>query len=223
MKRFTLIELLVVIAIIGILASMLLPSLKNAREKTINAVCLSNLKQSHIQILLYSGDNKDVMKMYDDTDPWSGWASKLHDLGNIQTADTSVHCPKTSPDHHLTMKQKTYGGNFQALYEQATWNNRDWRVFNSSDNSYYLKMFAVPDSAKYILLGDTISKGIWNNTKVFENHSSFGNGDWAPISTTHNVGKKANAAFIDGHAKSTSINEWRELTLHGLSFDYTSL
>ncbi|NQZ59871.1 MAG: prepilin-type N-terminal cleavage/methylation domain-containing protein [Lentisphaeraceae bacterium] len=53
MKKFTLIELLVVIAIIGILASMILPSLGKAKAKSQSAACLGNLKQQGLGIQTY--------------------------------------------------------------------------------------------------------------------------------------------------------------------------
>lgn len=65
MKRkmcvFTLMELLVVVAIIGILVSLLLPSLGRAREVAKTAVCKSNMKQIGTAVYLYSGTNNETI------------------------------------------------------------------------------------------------------------------------------------------------------------------
>ena len=56
-NKFTLLELLIVIAVIGILITLLMPSLRAAKEASYNAVCVSNLAQINRLAHLHTKDN----------------------------------------------------------------------------------------------------------------------------------------------------------------------
>jgi len=58
---FTLLELLIAIGIIGLVVSMLLPTLSRAREKAYAAQCQNNLKQIGLGLFMYIQDSDEVL------------------------------------------------------------------------------------------------------------------------------------------------------------------
>ena len=77
---FTLIELMLVIAIIAILASLLLPSLGKAREKSRLVLCASNLSQVGVTIFLYADDNESSLVPQRFSSPAHHGSEKGYDL-----------------------------------------------------------------------------------------------------------------------------------------------
>jgi len=60
-RAFTLVELLLVVSIIGLLISILVPSLSKARKQSRAAVCLHNLHVLGQGIAMYTSSNRDVL------------------------------------------------------------------------------------------------------------------------------------------------------------------
>ena len=77
-SAFTLIELLVVIAIIAILASILLPVLQSAQQRSWEAGCINNKKQIQLAYTMYAQDNNDKLVLNvpgGGTTPGTGWVN----------------------------------------------------------------------------------------------------------------------------------------------------
>lgn len=68
-KAFTLIELLVVISIIALLLSIIIPSLKKAKDSAKRISCLSNIKAQYLAQMNYATDNNGSFAGHTDNSP----------------------------------------------------------------------------------------------------------------------------------------------------------
>jgi len=60
-EAFTFVELLLVIGVVGVLATILLPTLRSAKERAKTIQCTNNERQLAITWLMYTADNADKL------------------------------------------------------------------------------------------------------------------------------------------------------------------
>jgi len=120
---FTIVELLVVVAIIGLLVTILMDSLRLAREHGYNAVCKANLRQLWQAVHAPSGGNPV------DLPAAAVWTQLVRDQG----AGGCLRCPKDSfIDRAASLADITL----------VQYHNSNWTTHSQADNRWE---YAMPD------------------------------------------------------------------------------
>jgi prepilin-type N-terminal cleavage/methylation domain-containing protein/prepilin-type processing-associated H-X9-DG protein len=190
MKKFTLIELLVVIAIIGILASMLLPSLQNARKEALRTVCSSNSKQVGTAIHTYLVDNEDYIVTATGPNYGHSWDDFLshYDGRNLTAADINLtgfdkadaarhklyRCPssKWGTQDQYVLRSYSLNAGFNAWDGKGvSWQNGSKNISELENTSKAL-MVIERDQITYNRMGGGSSSHTWYNVH-YSNHSTI--------------------------------------------------
>ncbi|EDM28863.1 hypothetical protein LNTAR_13642 [Lentisphaera araneosa HTCC2155] len=95
-QKFSLVELLVVVAIFGILSSLLLPSLANARKTAQASLCKNKLKQIASASFIYSDDNDNYAPLNDASNN-GYWSARLSQQGYLPEITASTSNENSSP------------------------------------------------------------------------------------------------------------------------------
>lgn len=207
LKKFTLIELLIVIAIIGILFSVLLPSLGKARQKAMVAVCLSNQKQLAIAYNAYASQNDQFAVQHTWYNDFAGkqgnygWsASQIPEEGrplNAYASPEIATCPSDIGDSWYRWNyNESYNHGSSYIAPFATRNTIYRSTNTSSTTNIMLTKFDFPDK-----------KILFHNVNIQYprdfNHVS-GKARWHDYNEP-----KYPVSFMDGTARIVNFN-WRK-------------
>jgi prepilin-type N-terminal cleavage/methylation domain-containing protein len=82
--RFTLVELLVVLAIIAVLAAILLPTLRRAKQRARDVACMAAMRQGLVAVFTYNGDYPRGLQNSHPRCSWwgEGWYGPVHRRGS---------------------------------------------------------------------------------------------------------------------------------------------
>lgn len=133
-RGFSLIELLVVVAIIGLLLSVIVPSLEKAKTRVRNVTCQSNLRQWSMCFVMYTEDNDRFL-------PSSGrnWVQALNPY--YEGSRDLLCCPLASStqggggDTHIAYQDRT--GSSPEDWVVGSYGINGWASNLSSDTAIY--------------------------------------------------------------------------------------
>ena len=191
-RNFTLIELLVVIAIIGILSSILLPALSDARFKAMGAVCKSNIKQLNVMSELYSMDANDIYVGTQSSNHPKAWYTKFTYPNSpfVKPLEEMkiLECPVA---HSLYYAMHSEGG---GVFQRTISMNRELTGKPRG---------VVQNPAEMILFGDAKNANPGANNYYHQVISYRENEDFPQVNDFIHF-KKINVLFSDGHIEERS-------------------
>lgn len=206
---FSLVELLVVIAIVGVLFSLLLPTLRSARERAEQVKDLSNIRQGSYHFLTYFNDYKNYMPPLGGTWGYNygSWYSRLRpyaQLGNPNGTTASQDRPFA-----LMCQSKVRGveanGYTNVLYA-VNWNLRYRQGTTDTSMSYRTDELLNHHRTGLLFCAGGAGDAIYYMAIPFyglNTRYNTGNGN-LNLTPQHN-GTGTSNSYIDGHADFSTI------------------